>query len=222
MSGYFENVINMKNIFIEETFNTLYMVIITAIISGIIGLFLGVILVLKGDRGISENKLTYSILDKAINFFRAMPFIILIAIISPITRALIGTTIGENAAIVPLVFGTVPFFAKQVETALHSVEPGVIEAAQAMGLNKREIVLDVYLREALPSLIRVSSITLISLIGLSAMAGVVGAGGLGKVAISMGHQRFRGDVTIVATALIMVLVYGIQWIGNLIVKRVSH
>lgn len=222
MKDFFVNAIALKDVFISETVNTIYMLLVTAIISGAIGLFLGVILVLTGNRGIKENIKFYSILDKIINFFRAIPFIILIAIIAPVTRFLIGTTIGENAAIVPLIFGTVPFFAKQVETALHSVEDGVIEAAQAMGCTTSEIVLRVYLREALPSLIRVSSITLISLIGLTAMAGVVGAGGLGKVAISMGHQRFKDDVTLVATVLILVFVYGIQGIGNILVKKFSH
>lgn len=222
MKELFPNVMTMGNVFIAETLNTLYMVIISALISGFFGLIMGVMLTYLGEGGLTENKSVYGILDKITNFFRAIPFVILIAIIAPFTRILTGTTIGEKAAIVPLVFGTIPFFAKQVESALHSVDSGVIEAAESMGLGSFEIMYRVYFREALPSLIRVSSITIISLIGLTAMAGVIGAGGLGKVAIAMGHQRFRNDVTVFATVLILVLVYSVQAISNVLVKKTTH
>ena len=218
----FKNAISLGNEWLVETANTLYMTFFTAIIAGIIGLVIGIILVVTTDGGILENKLANSILDKLINFMRSIPFIVLLAIIAPLTKEIVGTRIGERAAIVPLVFGTFPFFAKQVENALIQVDKGIVEASESMGDSPFEIITGVYLKEGLSSLIRVSAITLISLVGLTAMAGAIGAGGLGKVAISQGYNRYKDDITIVATLIILAIVYAIQGVANILIKKVNH
>ncbi len=220
--GYFDYALSIKDIIFEDIGLTFYMLFLSAIFSGIFGLIIGVILVVTNDGGILENKKIYSILDKITNLFRAVPFIILLAVISPITNLIVGTRIGPTAAIVPLVFSCVPFFAKQVEQALAEVDPGVIEAAEAMGNSPFEIITAVYLREGLPSLVRASSITLISLLGLTAMAGTIGAGGIGNLAIAVGYNRYKNDVVIISVIVILIIVYAIQGIANLIIKKTSH
>ena len=220
--GYFDYALSIKDRIFEDIGLTFYMLFLSAIFSGIFGLIIGVILVVTNDGGILENKKIYSILDKITNLFRAVPFIILLAVISPITNLIVRTRIGPTAAIVPLVFSCVPFFAKQVEQALAEVDPGVIEAAEAMGNSPFEIITAVYLREGLPSLVRASSITLISLLGLTAMAGTIGAGGIGNLAIAVGYNRSKNDVVIISVIVILIIVYAIQGIANLIIKKTSH
>lgn len=219
---YFSYALSIKDRIFEDIGLTFYMLFLSAIFSGIFGLIIGVILVVTNDGGILENKKVYSLLDKITNLFRAVPFIILLAVISPITNLIVGTRIGPTAAIVPLVFSCVPFFAKQVEQALAEVDPGVIEAAEAMGNSPFEIITAVYLREGLPSLVRASSITLISLLGLTAMAGTIGAGGIGNLAIAVGYNRYKNDVVIISVIVILIIVYAIQGIANLIIKKTSH
>lgn len=219
---YFDYALSIKDRIFEDIGLTFYMLFLSAIFSGIFGLIIGVILVVTNDGGILENKKVYSILDKITNLFRAVPFIILLAVISPITNLIVGTRIGPTAAIVPLVFSCVPFFAKQVEQALAEVDPGVIEAAEAMGNSPFEIITAVYLREGLPSLVRASAITLISLLGLTAMAGTIGAGGIGNLAIAVGYNRYKNDVVIISVIVILIIVYAIQGIANLIIKKTSH
>lgn len=220
--GYFDYAFSIKDRIFEDIGLTFYMLFLSAIFSGIFGLIIGVILVVTNDGGILENKKIYSILDKITNLFRAVPFIILLAVISPITNLIVGTRIGPTAAIVPLVFSCVPFFAKQVEQALAEVDRGVIEAAEAMGNSPFEIITAVYLREGLPSLVRSSSITLISLLGLTSMAGTIGAGGIGNIAIAVGYNRYKNDVVIISVIVILIIVYAIQGIANLIIKKTSH
>ena len=219
---YFKNSLAIKDQFITATETTLYMVAVTAVIAGIIGILIGVLLVVTQEDGILENRKVYSILDKLVNIARSIPFVIIIALLASVTRIISGTTIGPQAAIVPLVAGTVPFYARQIENALVDVDKGVIEAARAMGNSPIEIIFRVYLREGLAGIIRVSQLTLISLIGLTAMAGAVGAGGLGDLAISQGYNRFQNDVTVVATLIILVLVFIIQWSGNYIIRKIKH
>ena len=220
--GYFDYALLIKDRIFEDIGLTFYMLILSAIFSGIFGLIIGVILVVTNEGGILENKKVYSILDKITNLFRAVPFIILLAVISPLTNLIVGTRIGPTAAIVPLVFSCVPFFAKQVEQALAEVDPGVIEAAEAMGNSPFEIITAVYLREGLPSLIRASSITLISLLGLTAMAGTIGARGIGNLAIAVGYNRYKNDVVIISVIVILIIVYAIQGLANLLIKKTSH
>ena len=194
----------------------------TALFAGIFGILLGVILVVTDRKGILANPRLYDSFDRAINTFRSVPFIIMLALIGPITRLVVGTTIGPTAAIVPLVVGTVPFYSRQVQNALLEVDQGIIEAAEAMGSTPWEIIFRVYLKEGLPSIIRASSVTIINLIGLTAMAGAIGGGGLGNLAIARGYNRFQDDVTLVATLAILIIVFISQFIGNYFVKKTSH
>lgn len=171
-----------------------------------IGIILGVTLVVTRPNGLLANRLLFEILDKLINIIRSIPFIILLSLLALTTRFLVGTTIGAKAALVPLILSC-SVFARQIENALLEVDPGVIEAAEAMGTSPIGIILRVYLLEGLPGIIRVSALTIINVIGLTTMAGAVGAGGLGNLAISRGYNRFQTDVTIVATLLILILVF---------------
>lgn len=222
INQYFPNVINLKEDIISSTYETIYMVAATSLFSVIFGILLGVIMVVVDEGGILENKWVYSILGKIINLFRSIPFIILIAAVVPLTRLITGTSIGMNAAIVPLVIGIVPFYARQIQNALLEVDPGIIEAAQSMGSGPIEIIFRVYLKEGLTGIIRASSVTIINLIGLTTMAGAIGSGGLGSLAINKGYNRFQTDITIVATILILILVFVCQFIGDYFTKKSSH
>ena len=204
------------------TGQTLSMMLYSGIISFVIGIVLGVVLTVTKKGGILQNKIIYGILDKIINIFRSIPFVILMAALLPFTRALVGTAIGTKGAMVPLVFGTVPFFTRQVETALAELDQGLIEAAQAMGNSPFEIIFRVYLKESIPAMTRGTTITAISLVGLTAMAGAVGGGGLGDFAIRYGHQRNQTDVTWVTVLLMLILVSVLQGAGDLIIKKTRH
>lgn len=201
---------------------TLYMTFWPAIFGGILGLIFGVALVITKPGGILENAFWFGLCDKVVSLFRAIPFIILLAFIAPFTQLLVGTQIGMTAALVPLSLGVFPFFARQVQVALESVDSGKVEAAQALGATNTDIIFDVYIREARSELVRVSTVTLISLIGLTAMAGAIGAGGLGNTAISYGYNRFNNDVTLVATLLVLLLVLIVQLVGDWLAQRLNH
>lgn len=203
-------------------FQTIYMTFWPAVIGGLLGLIFGLALVLTKEGGILQNRVWFNICDKVVSFFRAIPFIILLAFIAPFTQLIVGTQIGTTAALVPLSLGVFPFFARQVEVALESVDRGKIEAAQALGATNVDIIFDVYLSEARSELVRVSTVTLISLIGLTAMAGAIGAGGLGNTAIAYGYNRFNNDVTVVATLLVLILVLIVQLTGDWLAKKLNH
>jgi len=205
--------------FVKAFFDTLEMVGTAAAVSALFGIFFGVVLVVTAPGGIMENKLINSVLDKVINVFRAIPFVIMIALLLPLTRLVMGTAIGTKGAIFPLVVATVPFFSRQIHSALCEVDHGVIEAAQAMGSSPWEIVFRVYLREGLGGMIRGATITVVNLITLSAMAGCVGGGGLGDYAIRYGFQRKMTDVTIVTCIVLLILVTIIQSIGNVLSSK---
>lgn len=216
------NIMNKLPVLYESIRDTLIMLGWSGSVSFVLGLFLGVILIVTKKGGILQNTLIYQVLDKVINFFRSIPFIILLAALIPITRKIMGTAIGVEGAIVPLIFGTVPFFARQIEAALSEINPGLIEAAQSMGSGPVEIIFRVYLKECISGIARATTITAISLIGLTAMAGAVGAGGLGDFAIRFGYQRNQIDVTYVSVIVLVVLVSVIQIIGNIIAKKSTH
>ncbi|RLK62635.1 ABC transporter permease [Atopobacter sp. AH10] len=222
LETYFPNVMEIPDEFIQATWDTIYMTLMTSILSFAIGILVGVILLVTRKDGILACPTFYSILDKFINISRAIPFIIMLAILAKVTKLIVGMTIGATAALVPMVATVVPFFARQIENALLEVDPGVIEAAQAMGLRPIEIIFRVYLKEGLAGIIRAAALTIINVIGLTAMAGAVGAGGLGDLAITRGHNRFQGDVTFVATILILVLVFASQAVSNFLIKRLRH
>ncbi len=201
---------------------TLFMTFWSGIFGGILGLIFGVILVLTKSDGIRPNKFWFNICDKIVSIFRAIPFIILLAFIAPVTQKIVGTQIGVKAALVPLTLGVFPFYARQVQVALESVDQGKIEAAQSLGATIWDIIFNVYINEARSELARVSTVTIISLIGLTAMAGAIGAGGLGNTAISYGYNRFNNDVTFVATALVIILIFIIQVIGDFFATKLNH
>ena len=203
-------------------FQTIFMTFWPAVIGGLLGLIFGLALVLTKDCGILANRAWFNLCDKIVSFFRAIPFIILLAFIAPFTQLVVGTQIGTTAALVPLSLGVFPFFARQVEVALESVDRGKVEAAQALGSTNWDIIFNVYLSEARSELVRVSTVTLISLIGLTAMAGAIGAGGLGNTAIAYGYNRFNNDVTVVATFLVLILVLIVQLVGDWLAKKLNH
>ncbi len=221
LQGIIPNVVKTFPEMTKAFFQTLQMVGISALWSAAFGVFFGVVLVVTAPGGIMENKLVNSVLDKLINVFRSIPFVILIALLLPLTRLVMGTSIGTKGAIFPLVIGTIPFFSRQIHSALCEVDKGVVEAAQAMGSGPWEIVVRVYLREGLGGMIRGATITIINLIALSAMAGCVGGGGLGDYAIRYGFQRFQTDVTIVTVIILLILVTLIQSVGNLLTRRLQ-
>lgn len=226
MTGFFNriipNVMDKLPDFFEAIRDTLIMVGWSGIIAFVLGLFLGIVITVTKPGGILENKVLYQILDKLINFFRSIPFIILLTWVIPISRAIMGTAINVEGAIVPLIMGTVPFFSRQVESALAETDHGLIEAALSMGSGSLEIIFCVYLRESVSAIARGTTITAISLVGLTAMAGAVGSGGLGDFAIRYGHDRNMTDVTWVTVITVFILVSIIQLFGNLVVKKSRH
>lgn len=222
MAALIPNVLAMKGEFIQAIYATLYMTFFSAIVSAVLGLLFGVLLVITQPGGILEDKLTYSVLDKVVNLLRSIPFIILLAVISPVTKFLVGTTVGMTASLVPLIFGIFPFYARQVQNALLDVDRGVVEAAESMGSSPLEIIFRIYLREGLADILRVSIVTIISLIGLTTMAGAIGSGGLGDVAINIGYARFENDITFMSMIVILILVFAVQLIGDWIVRRVER
>lgn len=219
---HFPNAMGLHDEFWQATLQTLQMVFWASLVAGFFGIMLGVIMTITNRGSILENTYLYSFLEKVINVFRSIPFVILLALIIPFTRAIVGTSIGTPAAIVPVAVATIPFFSRQVENALLEVNPGIIEAAVAMGSSPLEIIFGVYLKEGLTGLIRVSAVTIINLINLTAMAGVVGGGGLGNMAIARGHNRFQPDVVWVSTFIIMALVFLSQAIANFFIRKTSH
>lgn len=206
----------------KATGETLLMIIVAGAISFVIGLILGVILVVTKKGNILENKVVYYVLEKIINITRSIPFIILLAAAIPLTRLLVGTAIGTKGSFVPLVLGTIPFFARQIESALSEVDKGIIEAAESMGSSPFEIIFRVYLKESIPNIVRATTITFISLVGLTAMAGSVGGGGLGDLAIRYGYQRYQVDITFVTVIILLIFVNIIQGAGNIVIKKTTH
>lgn len=201
---------------------TLLMTGITGIFVVIFGTFFGIVLVVTKDGGIMQNKMIYKVLEVIVNLFRSIPFMILNILLLDLSRMIVGTAIGVKGAIIPLIIGTTPFFARQIESALSEVDGGLIEASQAMGCSNFEIITRVFLKESIPSMIRGLSITLINLVGLTAISGAVGAGGLGDFAIRYGHQMKKTDLMWITIVIILLIVSFIQVIGNAFVKKTSH
>ncbi|WP_026104965.1 methionine ABC transporter permease [Halalkalibacterium ligniniphilum] len=198
----------------EATQETLYMSSISVVLTAVIGIFLGLLLYLTAKGNMWENRLIYSITAAYVNIFRSIPFIILIILLIPLTKFIVGTMLGASAALPALIIGAAPFYARLVEIALREVDKGVIEASQAMGASNATIIFKVLLPEAKPALISGITVTAIALVSYTAMAGVVGAGGLGDLAYLEGFQRTNTDVMVVATITILLIVFVIQWIGD--------
>ncbi|MBA1258633.1 methionine ABC transporter permease [Pseudomonas sp. HR1] len=199
--------------------DTLTMVSVSAAIVWFAGIALAVVLVTTGRGAIFAAPTLNRVLGTLINAFRATPFIILLVALIPLTRLITGTTIGVWAAVVPITLSATPFFARIAEVSLREVGGGVIEAAQALGCERRHIVFNVLLPEALPGIIGGFTVTLVAMIGASAMAGAIGAGGLGDLAIRYGYQRYDTQVMAVVIVILVVLVCGIQFIGDRYVRH---
>lgn len=199
------------------TIQTLEMVFLSTVFSMVLGLPLGILLCVTGPAdqgGLISKPVLNELLSRIVNVLRSFPFIILMILLFPLSRVIVGTSIGTAATIVPLSIAAAPFVARIIESALKEVNPGVVQAARAMGSTNRQIIFKVLLPEAMPSLVSGVTLTVINLIGYSAMAGAIGGGGLGDLAIRYGYQRFRSDVMLAAVIVILVLVELIQFCGN--------
>jgi D-methionine transport system permease protein len=180
----------------------------------LLGLPLGILLVVTDPKGLKANKVIYQVISTFVNISRSIPFIILMILLFPLSRWLVGTTIGTTATIVPLSIGAMPFVGRLVESALKEVPKGLVEAARAMGASTKEIIMKILLPEALPGILRGLTLLMINLVGYSAMAGAIGGGGLGDLAIRYGYHRYQMDVLIVSVLVIILLVQLIQTAGN--------
>ncbi|MDU6766794.1 MAG: methionine ABC transporter permease [Gemella haemolysans] len=205
----------------DKTIETLIMTFESLIAVFLVGLFLGLLLYLTSNSKSAFGRGFYAIVTAIVNIFRAIPFIILIVLLIPFTKFLIGTIIGVQAAIPALIISAAPFYARLVEIGLREVDKGVIEAARAMGAKNSTIILKVLIPESLPAIISGLTVTAIALVGSTAMAGVIGAGGLGNLAYLDGFQRNNSTLTFVATVLILIIVFAVQILGDTIVKKVD-
>ncbi|WP_040203936.1 methionine ABC transporter permease [Neobacillus jeddahensis] len=205
----------------QETKNTLYMTGISVLATFIIGTILGLLLFLTAKGNMWENKAINLVISAIVNIFRSIPFIILIVLLIPFTTFLVGSMIGEDAALPSLIIGAAPFYARMVEIGLREINKGVIEAAKSMGATTGTIIWKVLLPESMPALISGITVTAIALVGYTAMAGAIGAGGLGNLAYNYGFQRGQNDVTFVATVIILIIVFVIQIIGDIITSKLD-
>ncbi|MEY8755035.1 methionine ABC transporter permease [Peribacillus frigoritolerans] len=206
---------------IEATKQTLYMTSVSVVATFFIGIILGLILFLTGKGNMWQNRAVNGVMSAVVNIFRSIPFLILIVLLIPFTKALVGSMIGENAALPALIIGAAPFYARMVEIGLREIDKGVIEAAKSMGAKTSTIIWKVLLPESMPALISGITVTSIALVGYTAMAGVIGAGGLGNLAYLDGYQRNQNDVTLVATIVILIIVFIIQIIGDVITSKLD-
>ena len=221
----FKNMFSFENVkwdaVIEATYETIYMTVIATIAAFIIGLIFGIILFLSNKSENVPSKPLYGTTSFIVNLFRAIPFIILIILLMPFTKAIMGTVMGSNGALPALIIGAAPFYARLVEIGLKEIDKGVIEAAESMGANTWTIIWKVLIPESLPALISGITVTSIMLVGSTAVAGVIGAGGLGNLAYMVGFTRNQPDVTLVATVVILIIVFVIQILGDFFSKRVD-
>lgn len=201
---------------LAATQETLYMTALSGVATFVLGIALGLALFLTARGGLFHNRAVYSAISLMVNIFRSIPFIILIVLLIPFTKAMVGTILGANAALPALIVGAAPFYARLVEIALREVDKGVIEATRSMGARLSTLIFRVLLPESSPALVSGITVTLIALVSYSAMAGVIGAGGLGNLAYLEGFQRNHSDVTLVATVTILLIVFIIQLCGDVI------
>ena len=211
----------MWNVILNAALQTLYMVFWSTLFSVVIGFIPAIILTLTAPDGLRPNRVVYEILSLLVNIFRSFPFIILLVIIIPFTRFIVGKSIGTTAAIVPLTVSAIPYIARVFETALRETDPGVIEAARSFGASDLQILLRVYIKESIPRLLSGVVLLIISLVGYSAMAGTVGGGGLGDIAIRYGFQSYNTDYLIICSIILIVFVQLVQMIGNYLYKKLS-
>lgn len=222
LDQWIPNIMDKLPEFYKAIIDTLIMLSLSGVIAFFIGTFIGLVFIITRHNDIWEHRIVNFILGKIIDLFRAIPFIILVFWLSPLTAFFMGTTIQLKGAIFPLIIGTIPFFARQIESALAQVDHGLIEASQSMGCSPIDIIFRVYLKESIPAMIRACSITLISLIGCIAMVGVVGGGGIGDFAIRYGYNGYQEDVTLVCVLVLLLLTVCIQGVCAVLIKRFTH
>lgn len=201
---------------------TATMIGVSGTIAWVLGILVGVLLVTTRLGGILENRAVFTFFDRAIDIIRSIPFIILIVLLIPLSRFLVGTGSGVTGSFVALVFGTVPFFARQVESVLSDIDHGLIEASEAMGFSPMQIIFGVYLKESIPGITRVTMITFVSFVGITAIAGAIGAGGIGDFAIRYGYQMGYRDMIWLTVLIILAVISVFQFFGNLIIRRTTH
>ncbi|ENK0836899.1 methionine ABC transporter permease [Clostridium sporogenes] len=211
----------IKQIILPSLWETIYMIIIATILSAVIGFILAIVLVVADEKGIKPNKIIYGILSAIINVLRSVPFIILAVAIIPFTRSVVGTSIGKDAAIVPLIIASAPFIARLIESSLKEVNPSLIEAAKSFGASNIQIIFKVMVKEAIPSINLNLTLATITILGLTAMAGAVGAGGLGAVGLTYGYQSFNDTIMYTTLVLLVIIVGIIQFMGNIIYKKLK-
>ncbi len=218
--GFFQNIVWLD--IAQATLDTLLMLGSSLLLTLLLGVPLGVLLFLTSRGQIGQSLIANRVLGMVVNILRSIPFVILLIVMIPMTLLIMGTSLGVAGAIPPLVAGAAPFYARLVETALRDIPRSTIEAAQAMGATRLQIITKVLLPEAMPGLASGATVTAIALVSFTAMAGVVGAGGLGDLAIRYGYQRFQADVMLVTVALLVLLVQLIQWSGEWLARRIDH
>jgi D-methionine transport system permease protein len=211
-----EKILEVLSMLPMATLETVYMTFVSTVLACLLGFPLGVYLFVTSPAGLAPRRVLYDVLDRIVNIFRSLPFIILMILLIPLTRIIVRTSIGPTAVIIPLSIAAAPFVARVVESALSEVKAGVLTAARAMGSTDFQIVRKVLIPEAMPALVSGLALTIINLIGYSAMAGAIGGGGLGSLAINYGYFRFRTDVTIGAVIVILILVEAVQMLGTAI------
>jgi len=209
----------MANELLSALWETLYMVALSTLCSGVFGFAIAIVMILTGANGLRPNRMIYSVLDLLVNLLRSFPFIILLIAIIPLTRLIVGTSIGSTASVVPLTIAATPFVARLMEGSLLEVDRGVIEAARSFGADDMQIVFGVMIKEAMPSIVLNWAVVAINLLGYSAMAGAVGGGGLGDLAIKYGYNRFQTDVMIYSVLILIIVVQIIQTAGNKVYEK---
>ncbi len=222
LTSIIPNVIEYADQFPKAIVDTMVMLTVTGVVSFLIAMPIAVIVVITKPQGICQNHVVFWILDKIINLFRAIPFVILLPLLMGVTRFFFHTTIGTKSAFIPLIVGTVPFMARQLESAMEEIPDGIIEASISMGMTPWQIIQNVYLKQNIPGMIRGMTITLIAVIGQIAIVGTVAAGGLGDLAIRFGWQRQMQDITYVVLILLLIIISLIQFFGDWLVRKTTH
>lgn len=211
----------ITNLFPPAILQTLYMIIVPTVLASIMGFVMAIILVITKDGGLKPNKTVNHVLGFVVNVIRSFPFMILIFAMIPLTRLIVGTSIGETAAIVPITIGSAPFIARLMESALDEVDKGIIEAAKSFGATNTQIIFKVMVKEAMPSIVSGITLSVISILSYTAMAGVVGAGGLGNVALTYGYSSFDYNVMTFTVIALVIIVQIIQGLGDFVYKKIK-
>jgi D-methionine transport system permease protein len=215
-----ESTLNVEQL-LQAVWETVYMTFVSLFFAAIFGLLIGILLYCTQTGGLLQNKVLNRIVDIIVNVLRAIPFLILLILLIPLTRVLVGTMLGAKAALPPLIFASTPFFARMCVIAFQDVDKGTIEAAKAMGASNSQIIFKVLLPESMPAIVSGIAVTGISLVGYTAMAGAIGAGGLGNLAYMYGFARRNDAILYSSTVIIVLIVFVIQWVGDAVVKKID-